>query len=499
MRTAAIIILAAALPPGTVPDLPAVPVETMEPAVRAQFEETIARVKGSPDDADANGALGMLCHAYELHVLAVPCYERAMELAPGDPLWPFYLGVVLQELGAWERSAAVLGPLAAADSRDGAAILSLGHALRRTNRLEEALAAYRRAIELDPARPQAHCGAGQVSARMGDDEGALPPLREALRLEPRYGAAHYSLGQCLRKLGRMEEAREALKLAELYRDDEPAVNDPRLAALTDLATGAVAALNRGIDLLHEGQYEQAIVLLEEAARLAPALAEAHSQLGTAHLAAGRLEIARAHLERALSIDPWFVDAIYNLGLVAHRQGRHGDAVALFERAVSIRPSHFDAHLGLGADLPAAGRGEDAERHLREAMSLRPDDPRPYKRLAALLSAASKDAEAAAVLRRGASRLPGDASIADRLAWILATSSDPAVADPAEALRIAEEVCRVTRGEVPQALATRAAALAALGRRDEGIESARRALELARAAGNRDLAAEIEAQLRGYQK
>ncbi len=95
------------------------------------------------------------------------------------------------------------------------------------------------------------------------------------------------------------------------------------------------------------------------------------------------------------------------------------------------------------------------------------------------------------------RLPADASIADQLAWVLATCPDQDVRDPAEALAIAEDVCRRTGQRRSRALATRAAALAGLGRFAEAIEVARQAHNLAVAGRRDELAAGIQRQLEAY--
>jgi tetratricopeptide (TPR) repeat protein len=479
------------------PDLPAFPVESMEPTVRRQFDAARDRLGEDPLDAEANGALGMLYHAYGFYALAEPCYRRAARLAEGDSRWRYYLGRVLVQRGDWNGAAAQLDRVLTHRPDHVAALLARADADRRRNRLDEALAGFRRAIELSPALPRAHCGAGTVAFRRGDLEAALGELQEAVRLAPEYGTAHYVLGQALRKLGRLDEARAQLALAEAYRDREPPVDDPLMQAVDALRTGAVDALHRGVDLSRQGRYEPAIELLRESIRIDPALAEAHAQLGAALLAVGDLDAARPFLERAIELEPHLADAHYNLGLLEHRLGAFDRAVEQFEVAADLRPDHYDAHLGLGTDLPHLGRDREAVVHLRTAVALRPYEPRPYKRLGRALAAAGDCDGAVTMLRTGTHRLPRDASVADRLAWTLATCPGATRQDAAEALRIADAVCAQTASREPRALATRAAALAVLGRREEAIEAATQAAALARRQGKADLVVEIEAQLQRY--
>jgi tetratricopeptide (TPR) repeat protein len=479
------------------PDLPLFPIRTMEPAVEAQFHEVLERLGEAALDPAANGRLGMLYHAYGFFALAEPCYRRAVALEPDAVRWRYYLALVLAGRGDWDGSAAQLDHVLGAQPEHVPALLHRADVDRRRNRLEAARAAYERVLELAPEIAQAHCGAGQVALRRGDLAQAVTHLQEAVRIAPDYGTAHYALGQTLRKLGRLDEATAQLMLAELHRDDEPAVEDPLTAELERLRAGAVESLHRGIELARRGRLEPAIELFRESIRIDPELAETHAQLGAALLARGDLDAAAPPLHRAIELEPDLADALYNLGVLEHRRGDFNRAVGHFRRAVDVRPDHFEAHLGLGTDLPGLGRHDEAIVHLRTAQGLRPDNPRPYKRLAAALAGEGDCTRAASVLRVGVQRLPRDASIADRLAWVLATCAAPSPPDAAEALRIADDVCRRTGGAEPRALATRAAAHAALGRFEEAISGAEQAAELARAQGKTRLEQEIGVHLEHY--
>ncbi len=93
---------------------------------------------------------------------------------------------------------------------------TLGVALQRQRRLEEAAAQHIEAIRLRPERASAHNNLGAVRQAEGRLEEAAGHYAEAVRLEPRYGDAHRNLGLALQELGRNEEAiahlREAASL-----------------------------------------------------------------------------------------------------------------------------------------------------------------------------------------------------------------------------------------------------------------------------------------------
>jgi hypothetical protein len=76
---------------------------------------------------------------------------------------------------------------------------------------------------------------------------------------------------------------------------------------------------------------------------------------------------------------------------------------------------------------------------------------------------------------------------NNLAWILATNEDPDVRDSAEAVRLAEGACALTRRQVALFVGTLAAAYADAGRFDDAVKAAQEACATATAAGETRLA------------
>ena len=81
---------------------------------------------------------------------------------------------------------------------------TLGNALRDQGKLSDALAAYRRALELAPNYAAAHNGVGAVLEECGDLAGAETAFRSAVRHDRGYAFAHYKLAGLLG--GRLPEA-----------------------------------------------------------------------------------------------------------------------------------------------------------------------------------------------------------------------------------------------------------------------------------------------------
>lgn len=77
----------------------------------------------------------------------------------------------------------------------------------------QALAAYRAALELDPAHLKACILGTRAALQLGDGRAAHELAEQAVQAAPRNGAAHEALGQALEQLGRKPEAKKAFERA----------------------------------------------------------------------------------------------------------------------------------------------------------------------------------------------------------------------------------------------------------------------------------------------
>ncbi|MFT8246814.1 tetratricopeptide repeat protein [Roseomonas sp. BN140053] len=167
------------------------------------------------------------------------------------------------------------------------------------------------------------------------------------------------------------------------------------------------------------------------------------------------------------------------GLAGHllAANRVAESAEVLSQAVALRPEDAGLHRRLSITLSRLGRGEDALAAARRAVELRPEEPDLHLHLATLLAAAEPDAadaaraEAERLLRDALDGQPEQAGL-----WNLLAKVRGARRDPAGAVAALDEVIRLEPAS-PWPLNDRVGHLLALNRLDEALVSITRALEL----------------------
>ncbi len=358
--------------------LPNPDTSAMTPPVARAIREARAVALASPGSAAALGRLGEVFQAHWLHDEAVACYERAGELAPGEPRWAYLLASVEDIRGAdGERIDELFREAIRLVPGYPPAHVRHADALMRLGRWSEARDAYRKAVELDPKLVLAHRGLGQALVLLGDGPSAVDQLEQAARLAPGDRIAQVALARAYALVDRPEQAAEAARKAQTLTGEAPLPDqiffemqnlavDPeslRSRISRSLNKGDVDAALEALALLEEsegagarkqlaasvkrranqlafgGEFDAALREFERAARLAPADPEIEHNWGTVLLRRGDLNAAQTHFERAIELEPRSADSLYNLGVVLEGLGRADEAIERFRAAAAIQPQH----------------------------------------------------------------------------------------------------------------------------------------------------------------
>jgi Tfp pilus assembly protein PilF len=154
-----------------------------------------------------------------------------------------------------------------------------------------------------------------------------------------------------------------------------------------------------------GRHEEALACFDSALRAAPQAPALLHARGLALKTLGRFEQALSAYDAALSAAPDYFEAHHNRGVVLRLLGRPGEAVASCRRAVALQPASADAHNGLGMVLQAAGEPAAALEAFELALQLRPGDPDVMNNRGIALQQLGRLQEAAVALEQSLGRGP----------------------------------------------------------------------------------------------
>ena len=233
----------------------------------------------------------------------------------------FYLGI---EQGDEAARVAAQAVKIAPDMAEAHHALALG--LHISLHLDEAMAEYKRALELDPKSKGTRRSLADLSRAAGKPEEALVLYREQLSVEPTDSAARAGLVLSLLELGRREEANTELEAA--------VKEDPRnLALLTGAAYWFVA---------HDDS-ERALEFARQAVAIEP-------RYTWAQIALARTLVARRQpieAERALRFAKQygkFPTLDYELASVLAASGLYDEAVEVLQESFVLKEGKIETHL-----------------------------------------------------------------------------------------------------------------------------------------------------------
>jgi tetratricopeptide (TPR) repeat protein len=274
-----------------------------------------------------------------------------------------------------------------------------GLSLEGIGRPEEALAAYRRALELDPRHVSSHFRLGNLLLRSGRQEEGRALLQEYETL--RQWGRRVNLLKFMVTSGKLsgdEEREKTHALVMLLLQGGELDEAGRLidAALLKSPGNSDLLVARAFRLVALGERKSAREALQPVLESDRVPSDAFWLAARIDLAEGRVAEAVAEFEKSVAADPDPpARLLEELGLAYASAGLLSAAETALERALAQTPNLFEARVRLGALLLDRGVFTDAEKHLRAAVTLRPEDAEARRGLARALEALGRTADAAA--------------------------------------------------------------------------------------------------------
>jgi tetratricopeptide (TPR) repeat protein len=203
--------------------------------------------------------------------------------------------------------------------------LSVGLALHREGRLEDAIKAFNRAVELNADSAEAWKTLAQVLADLDRHQDSARSFQRVLELDP---------------------------------------------------GDADAAHQAGFQLFKSGKAEAALAFFDWSNRLRPNHAPTLQMRGLALQDFARLAEALDDMRRAQALDPAKADICNDLGVILLKLRRYEEALAWFDAARKLRPDFTLAHKNRGYTLSRLRRFDEAFAVYAALKAANPDDREP---------------------------------------------------------------------------------------------------------------------------
>jgi len=277
------------------------------------------------------------------------------------------------------------------------------HALADEGNVDGAVAAYRRAMALDPGSATIPAELAELLSGENRNSDAQAAAEQALKIDGANKQAHRVLGQLYANMastaqdnraGRQSQQENIGRSIEhLEKSLETPVKQTDIDIRALLSRLYIAA----------DQFDKAIPLLTDIVKEAPSWRDGPSLLMEAYSGAGKNKEAVDWLEENAADNPQLYSTL--AGLYA-RERRWGDAATAYEEALKASPRSFDIRVNLASMLMNTGNRPDVLRArdvLREAIGIRATDERALTLLSQAERRAGDPVAAEATARKAVSQ------------------------------------------------------------------------------------------------
>jgi tetratricopeptide (TPR) repeat protein/serine/threonine protein kinase len=287
---------------------------------------------------------------------ALPFYMAALGLRPESPGVRVNLGHVLNVLGDFDGSVAVLQEAIRRSPNYATAYRNRAFAYLRLGRRDRAIADYSKVVELQPDFREAWIARGALYSEVGEFDRAVADYTRALDLKQEDATVWNSRGDAHRKLRQFDKA-----LADFDRSLDLKPDDAR------------GWNNRGMTFLDRGQPEKALPDFSQAIQRNPAYAEAWCNRAAVYLLLEHPDRALDDCNKALDRRPDYVEALTNRGDAYRRLLQPERALDDLDRAVKLRPDFAPAWFQRGNAYRALNQYDKAAADFGKVVELKPEE------------------------------------------------------------------------------------------------------------------------------
>jgi protein O-mannosyl-transferase len=346
---------------------------------------------------------------------------------------------------------------------------------------QNSITLYEYALKVTQNNALAENNYGSALFEAGRFDEAMLHLNNSIRIQPIFFHAHYNLGKVFLIQGKTSEAITCF-------------ND----ALRQNGGSAQAHYDLGIALGMQGKYSDAIKCFEKALSLDSNYPDARYKMGLALMATNRPNEAIACFNELINRKHGTAEVYYNLAIALGMQNKYEEAIKQLSKTLEMEPGYPDAHNRMGIALMAIGKPDEAIKYFDKALRINKDTSEVYGNLGTAYMRMGKYGPGIYNFNKAVEQKPDSIVNLNRLAWAMATVEDTSLRDANKAIEAAGRACELTGDKDAEYLDTLAVTYAAADRFEEAKATAEKALSIAKANRQEDLAGAIEKRIKLYE-
>ena len=233
-------------------------------------------------------------------------------------------------------------------------ILSNGYKLFKSEKYNEAIKVFQKAIELDKQYPKTLFLLGVSFALNGNLKNAKNYLIKASLVDPKNYFVHYNLAKVYSDLNFEQKAIEHhIKTIEINSNNYE------------------AWLNYGLSLKKINKKEDALKCFNKALKLNKKINGIYNNIGDIYSEIGNNEDALKNYNKSLEFKNDVPTALTNIGSVFHNLKNFLKAIEYHKKAIKIKPSFAEAYTNLGKSYRGIFDFKNAILHLDKAIKINP--------------------------------------------------------------------------------------------------------------------------------
>ena len=212
---------------------------------------------------------------------------------------------------------------------------------------------------------------------------------------------------------------------------------------------------------------------------------------------GNIDAAESHYLWATDLVPNYSTAQISLGKLYLNKRDWESAAERIRKGLQHDQGKPEDHFILAKTYQQIGKKSEALKSLETTIKINPKFAPAIFEIAAMNVRSGNVPDALLRYRQGLKLQPDNLKAANNLAWLLATSQDSKARRPQEALLMAQNIVRITKGQNPDALDTLAAAQAASGDFESAIKTINKAMLLIKTGQLPALTNQLKVRLNSY--